>query len=79
MDQRTRTHIRAVADALKDDATEGGPAGLLYSGILTGLATAVRIADGSSAEDAMERILLDMEASEGRAALNGSLLSKGES
>ena len=75
-DNRALTHIKAVMEALKD-STDGqasaAPAGLFISGMLTGLAAAVQIYDGGTAEQAMEQVNTRLAAAIGEAYLAGHL------
>ena len=72
---RARTHIKAIVEVLRDAQTPGDPAHthLFMSGLLTGLATGLRIVDGESAEAALERVDTQMAAAVGRAYLSGGL------
>ncbi|WP_301126809.1 hypothetical protein [Streptomyces cacaoi] len=58
MDTRARTHIQAIAAEIKDTATDGSgtPAMHFTAGMLAGLAAAVEISDGATAEAVMERL-----------------------
>lgn len=72
---RVRTHIKALCDELK---TAAGPAGnptaqVFISGMLTGLASSVRILDGAAAEDALQEVEQRLAATIGRAYLDGAL------
>ncbi|MGW0550533.1 hypothetical protein [Streptomyces altiplanensis] len=73
MDQRTRIHLKAIGDELKPTATtpDGSTAQLFISGMLTGMATAVRIADGSTAEKALQLLAEQLAAATGRACPDG--------
>lgn len=72
---RVRTHITAMIEVLKEEPPEqlAQPAGLFISGMLTGLAASVQVLDGGTAEQAMEAVPARLEASIGRAYLNGTL------
>lgn len=74
-DDRARTHIKALATEAKTltEGTAGTPAMAFGSGMLTGLAASVQILDGDSAESAMETIVQRLEASIGKAYLDGQL------
>ncbi|MGN7139046.1 hypothetical protein [Streptomyces pseudogriseolus] len=75
MTDHARTHIKAMIDALKEDRPEklAQPAGLFTSGMLTGLAAALQILNGSNAEAEMERVGTNLAAAVGLAYLNGTL------
>ncbi|MDX3831364.1 hypothetical protein [Streptomyces europaeiscabiei] len=72
---RARTHIKALATEAKTltEGTTGTTAMPFGSGMLTGLAAAVQILDGGTAEAAMETIVQRLEASIGKAYLDGQL------
>lgn len=72
---RARIHIKAVAEEMAAAQSPDDPerTQLFTSGMLCGLATAVRIIDGDTAEDAMGRIVTDLAAAVGHAYLNGGL------
>ncbi|MFC7906437.1 hypothetical protein [Streptomyces nigra] len=53
------------------------PAALFISGMLTGLAAAVHILDGSTGEKEMERVETELSAAIGRAVLTGSIPTEG--
>ncbi|WP_260616712.1 hypothetical protein [Streptomyces sp. WAC04189] len=74
-DDRNRTHIKALIEALKEQSPDrlAQPAGLFISGMLTGLAGSVQILDGGTADQVMETTHAQLEASIGRAYLNGTL------
>lgn len=74
-DDRARTHIKALATEAKvlTEGTAGATAMAFGSGMLTGLAASVQVLDGDSAEAAMETIVRRLEASIGKAYLDGSL------
>ncbi|MFH8405506.1 hypothetical protein ACH4FX_12135 [Streptomyces sp. NPDC018019] len=74
MDQRTRAHLKAVTQEMKRQTDDSGSSAQVFiSGILTGLATAVRIMDGATAEDALETVDTQLAAAVGRAYLSGDL------
>lgn len=76
LDARSRTHIQAVADEFKRGLTEepiNMPGVMFLSGVVTGLAAAVQIADGASGEKAAEDIVQRLNAAIGRAYLDGEL------
>lgn len=71
---RARAHIKAMADEMRAPGpTDGTTAQLFVSGMLTGLLSSIRILDGSTAEDAMEKVADQMAAAVGRAYLVGAL------
>lgn len=74
-DERARTHIKAVMQAIKDgDGHKAAqPAGLFMSGMLTGLASGVEILDGGTAEKALETVSTRLAAATGEACLAGHL------
>lgn len=74
-EDRALTHIKAIVETMKEDSEQlpPVPAGLFVSGMLTGLATAIEILKGGSAEQAMEQIVQRMDASIGRAYMEGKL------
>ncbi|MEU2780567.1 hypothetical protein [Streptomyces sp. NPDC007110] len=75
MTDHARTHIKALMDVLKEQQPEklAQPAGLFTSGMLTGLAAAAQILNGSNAEAEMERVGTNLAAAIGNAYLNGTL------
>ncbi|GHH58271.1 hypothetical protein [Streptomyces candidus] len=79
MDERTRTHLAAVFHTFRDNLPgDDHPGALWVAGMLAGLNTAARIADGATAETAMEHIAHDMNAAVGQAYLNGDLPGRSE-
>lgn len=74
-DDRARTHIKALATEAKTltEGTTGTPAMPFGSGMLTGLAAAVQILDGDTAEAAMETIVQRLATVIGNAVLDGQL------
>ncbi|MGW2223851.1 hypothetical protein [Streptomyces formicae] len=79
LDNRSRTHIQAVADEFQRGATDEAlpaHAAMFLSGVLTGLAAAVQVADGASAEKAVEDIAHRLTAAIGQAYLDGHLPAK---
>ncbi|MDR3084301.1 MAG: hypothetical protein LBV60_25875 [Streptomyces sp.] len=76
LDQRARTHIKAVAKdmvELTKEAQGNDTVATFYSGIITGLAAAVQIADGATSERAMEAIITRLQAAVGQAYLDGKI------
>lgn len=74
-DDRARTHIKALLTEAKTltEGTAGTPAMAFGGGMLTGLAAAVQILEGGTAEDVMETIVHRLEAAIGKAYLDGTL------
>ncbi|MGW2170378.1 hypothetical protein ACWC1C_07580 [Streptomyces sp. NPDC001705] len=74
-DDHVRTHITALLTDLKEQRPDqlAQPAGLFISGMLTGLAASVQVLDGATAEETLETINGRLEATIGRAYLNGTL------
>ncbi|GGR70927.1 MULTISPECIES: hypothetical protein [Streptomyces] len=74
-DQRTRTHITALADEMKRHLGEpaAAPAQVFLSGMLTGLASAIEILDGGTAERAAGTVEQRLAAAVGRAYIDGKL------
>ncbi|WP_318202933.1 hypothetical protein [Streptomyces sp. SCL15-4] len=74
-DQHTRTHIKALADEMKRHlaAPAAAPAQVFLSGMLTGLASAIEILDGRTAEQAAETVEQRLAAAVGRAYIDGKL------
>jgi hypothetical protein len=74
---RARTHIKALATELQATATEAPDTPehvkLFFSGLVVGLATAVRVLDGDSAEKAGEFMETQMWAGIGKALLEGKI------
>lgn len=79
MDDRARREIKALLEVGKEVSAQAGesPAGLFLSGMLSGLAMAVRIHDGSTAEKEMESLDTQLAAAVGRAFLNGQIKQDG--
>lgn len=77
MSDRALTHIKTMAEALKEEQPEklAQPAGLFISGMLTGLAASAQILNGSTAEAEAERVEVNLAAAIGNAYLNGTLPS----
>ncbi|MBP5930169.1 hypothetical protein F3K39_19060 [Streptomyces sp. LBUM 1479] len=74
-DDRARTHIKALLTEAKTltEGTAGTPAMAFGGGMLTGLAAAVQVLEGGTAEAAMETIVQRLEAAIGKAYLDGTL------
>ncbi|MEW2451234.1 hypothetical protein AB0896_27375 [Streptomyces parvulus] len=74
-DDHVRTHIKALLTELKEQRPDqlAQPAGLFISGMLTGLAASVQVLDGATAEETLETVNGRLEATIGRAYLNGTL------
>lgn len=73
-DNRARTHIKALIDELKHQATNApGHAQMFLSGMLSGLAASVEILDGGTAEKSMELMVQRLSAAIGEAYLAGKL------
>lgn len=79
LDQRTRDHLKAIVDEIAPMATASSNSGVQFftSGVLAGIGMAARIADGSTAEAAMEELATGMQAAIGRAYLDGTLSAPG--
>ncbi|MEU1141811.1 hypothetical protein ABZ392_33885 [Streptomyces sp. NPDC005885] len=76
-DARARTHIKALIDEMKHQATNTpGPAQMFLSGMLSGLAAAVEILNGGTAEGSMETIVTRLSSAIGQAYLDGQLPSQ---
>lgn len=60
---RARTHIKAIADVLREDTVPGDAStpAVFTSGMRTGLASAVLVIDGATAEDALEEVAIVLE------------------
>ncbi|MGW1267561.1 hypothetical protein [Streptomyces sp. NPDC002491] len=73
-DTRARTHIKALMEETKRQATSGPPdvQGFL-SGMLSGLAASVEILDGGTAEASLERMVQRLSSAIGEAYLAGNL------
>ncbi|WAL93951.1 hypothetical protein [Streptomyces sp. Je 1-369] len=71
LDARTRTHLKAIAAefqrGLSTDPAEA-PATWFLSGAINGIALAVKVADGESAEQAMEDLAKSLEKATRRVA-----------
>lgn len=81
LDQRSRTHIQAVAQEFQRGLAEepvNMPGVMFLSGVVTGLAAAVQIADGATGEKAAEDIVQRLNAAIGQAYLDGKLPAPGE-
>jgi len=82
MNPRARAEIKALADIAKevtDTSKDGDLAALFMSGLLTGLAIAVKIDDGSTAEQQLEDLDTRLAAAVGRAYMAGNMpAAKGE-
>jgi hypothetical protein len=75
IDQRARNHIKALAQETKhqlDQPTDPAIA-MFLSGIVSGLAAAVQILDGGTAESALETMYQRLTAAVGQAYLDGKL------
>lgn len=71
---RARTEIKALVDEMKHLAANAPqPAQGFASGILTGLAAAVQILDGDTAEGVLEQTVQRLSAAIGNAYLEGKL------
>ncbi|MFE6903815.1 hypothetical protein ACFVFJ_44540 [Streptomyces sp. NPDC057717] len=76
LDARARAHIKTVAEEfMRSIAEEPAPDhGVMFlSGVVSGLAAAVQIADGASGEKAAEDIAQRLNAAIGQAYLDGQL------
>lgn len=76
MNVKARTEIKALADVgkeLTDTAPDGDPAALFMAGMLSGLAMAVKIADGATAEQQLEELETRLATAVGRAYLAGQI------
>ncbi|WP_042174669.1 hypothetical protein [Streptomyces sp. NBRC 110035] len=76
MDPREQREIKALLEVGKEftQQTDGTPAGIFLSGMLSGLAMAVRIiSEGSTAEKEMENLDTQLAAAMGRAFMAGKL------
>ncbi|MYV77757.1 hypothetical protein GT352_28065 [Streptomyces sp. SID1046] len=75
LDQRTRNHLKALIEELKplaeDDAHPTVQA--FMSGLFAGVGIVARIAQGATAEAALQDVGTAMDAAVGRAYLNGTL------
>ncbi|MGQ4393753.1 hypothetical protein ACN6K5_003539 [Streptomyces violaceoruber] len=81
MDDRARREIKALLEVGKEFSAQAGetPAGIFLSGMLSGLAMAVHIHEGSTAEKEMENLDTQLAAAVGRAFLNGQITQEGAS
>ena len=72
---RARTHIKALAEVIKPHAVEGddSPGHFFITGVFGGLALAIKILDGATAEEALDQMDTHLAAAVGRAFLNGNL------
>ncbi|MEU5742019.1 hypothetical protein ABZ784_29010 [Streptomyces tendae] len=79
MDDRTRRETKALLEVGKEISAQEGesPAGLFLSGMLCGLAMAVHIHEGSTAEKEMENLDTQLAAAVGRAFLSGQIKQDG--
>jgi hypothetical protein len=79
MDPREQREIKAILEVGKESIAQakGTPAELFLSGMLTGLAMAVRIGKGSTAEKEMENVDTQLAAAVGRAYLSGQFKQEG--
>ncbi|MCY0928342.1 hypothetical protein OTB20_19495 [Streptomyces sp. H27-H1] len=75
LDQRTRTHLKAIVEEITPMTSDANnpTAQAFVTGLIAGIGAAAQVAAGTSAEDAMEGILTNLQASIGRAYLDGSL------
>lgn len=74
VDDRARTHIKGLIDEAKHQtANSPMPAQMFFSGMLSGLAAAVEILDGGTAEGSMETMVNRLSAAIGQAYLDGQL------
>ena len=79
LDGRARTHIKALLEEAKHQtANAPAPAQMFFGGMLSGLAAAVEILDGGTAEGSMETIVQRMSAAIGQAYLDGNLPAQPE-
>lgn len=79
MDPRERREVKSLLEVGKEitQQAEGTPAGVFLSGMLTGLAMAVHISEGSTAEEEIEGLDTQLAAAVGRAFLGGQLKKDG--
>ncbi|MGQ4358540.1 hypothetical protein [Streptomyces sp. SAS_272] len=71
---RVRTHIKALMEEMKHQATSGSPhVQAFLSGMLSGLAASVEILDGGTAEASLERMVQRLSSAIGEAYLAGNL------
>jgi len=76
MNPNARAEIKALADVAKevtDTCKDGDPAALFMAGLLSGLAIAVKIDEGSTAERQLEDLDTRLAAAVGRAYLAGQM------
>jgi len=74
VDARARTHIKALIDEAKHQtASAPAPAQMFFGGMLSGLAAALEILNGGTAEGSMETIVNRLSAAIGQAYLDGQL------
>lgn len=76
MNPKARAEIKALADVAKevtDTGKDGDPAALFMSGLLAGLAIAVKIDEGSTAEQQLEDLDTRLAAAVGRAYMAGQM------
>lgn len=76
MNPKARAEIKALMEVGKEltaNSTDADPAGVFMSGLLTGLAMAVKIDEGASAEQQLEELDLRLTAAVGRAYLAGKM------
>ncbi|MFC8432218.1 hypothetical protein [Streptomyces sp. NPDC057253] len=76
VDDRARAHIKALIDEAKHQTASApapAPAQMFFGGMLSGLAAALEIVNGGTAEGSMETIVQKMSAAVGQAYLNGKL------
>lgn len=79
MGPRARNEIKALIQVGKEFSAQAGetPAGVFLSGMLSGLAMAVHIMEGSTAEKEMEKLDTQLAAMIGRAYMGGKLKQEG--
>ncbi|MEU6222265.1 hypothetical protein [Streptomyces sp. NPDC047042] len=71
---RARVHIKALIDEAKHQTGNSPmPAQMFFSGMLSGLAAAVEVIDGGTAEGSMEAMVQRLSATIGQAYLDGQL------
>ncbi|GHC36866.1 MULTISPECIES: hypothetical protein [Streptomyces rochei group] len=80
MDDRARREVKALLEVGKEFCAQAQdtPAGLFLSGMLSGLAMAVHINEGSTAEKEMENLDTQLAAAVGRAFLTGQIKQDGD-
>jgi hypothetical protein len=82
MNPRARAEIKTLANVAKevtDASNDGDPAALFMAGLLSGLAIAVKIDEGSTAEQQLEDLDNRLAAAVGRAYLAGAIKPAGDS